>query len=103
MSILGPGADVLTVDGGGTAGYADGRQIFYFDSVASGTNVVSGLTLTGGYLSGYGGAIGLDGGGSSLEVIDMVITGNEAELLRRRRLVQRLLRDASHLGLTHLR
>ena len=80
LSILGPGADVLTVDGGGTAGDADGRQIFYFDNVASGTNVVSGLTLTGGYLSGYGGAIGLDGGGSSLEVRDMVITGNEAEL-----------------------
>jgi len=78
LSIVGPGADVLAVDGGGTAGDGDGNQIFYFDSVTSGTNVVSGLTLTGGYNS-YGGAIGLSDGYASLDVIDMVITGNEAE------------------------
>jgi len=72
LAIQGPGADVLAIDG-------DGRRILNFtDSITSGTNSVSGLTLTGGFTLGNGGAINLDSGGSDLEVTDAVISGNTA-------------------------
>ena len=71
LSILGPGADVLAVDG-------DGNSILDFEGVASGTSTISGLTLTGGYAFD-GGAISFDSAGASLAVADARITGNEAE------------------------
>ena len=70
VSILGPGAGVLAVDG-------DGNSIFQLDGIGSGTSTISGLTLTGAYAE-MGGAIGFYSDGGSLAVADAVITGNEA-------------------------
>jgi parallel beta-helix repeat protein len=78
VAIVGPGAGVITVDGGGTVGNGDGSQIFYFDGVGDGTIAVSGLTLTGGY-NDYGGAIRVYDSDADVILTDLVITSNEAE------------------------
>ncbi len=72
VDIQGPGASVLTVDGGGQF------SLFAFDFTDS---TISGLTLTGGqastqYDSGSGGGIALYGG--TLDASAMVITGNHS-------------------------
>lgn len=71
VSITGPGASALTIDGGGT------KRLLDFVGFAGGTDTVSGLTLTGGY--------NVDGGGIRTNHVDadlvlsgMVITGNVA-------------------------
>ena len=72
VDIVGPGAEILTVDGAGF-------NLFGFENTANST--ISGLTLTGGDATGIfsddsGGAIALYG--SSAAVSAMVITGNTA-------------------------
>jgi len=70
MTIEGPGADVVTIDGGNATG------LFAIDTVVPGAPVtISGLTLTHGR-AGDGGAIFSDD--ALLTVRDSVITGNTA-------------------------
>ena len=67
LGIYGPGARLLTISGGGSS------RIFNDSGVDL---AVSGLTLTGGNTSGYGGAISETSG--SLTVLDSTISGNTA-------------------------
>jgi hypothetical protein len=73
MTITGPGASLLTIDGGPGA-----NRIF---NIAAGKSVtMSNMTLTGGNISGFGnhgGAI-LVNDGSTLDLASMTITGNTA-------------------------
>ena len=81
VAIEGPGATVVTVDGGGTSS-GGGNSIFNFYQIASGTNSVSGLTLTHGTADnddGSGGAITVIDGSSDVNLTDLVITENYAE------------------------
>ncbi len=51
LTIIGPGADILRIDGGGT------DRIFFDDVYAMNTVSISGLELTNGYTTSYGSAI----------------------------------------------
>ena len=86
MSIVGLGAEVLTVDASGndlTPDVNDGKGSRIFSiagpSVASNINVaMSGLTLTGGDSAQAGG--GINGLFANLSLADSTITGNAAAL-----------------------
>jgi hypothetical protein len=69
LTITGSGASVLTIDAAGS-----GRV--FTDSAPSFS--LSGLTLTGGAVSGYGGAIKLTAGNENLTITNSVITGNSS-------------------------
>ena len=71
VTITGPGAALLTIDAAGT-----GRVLTTDPTTGSATVFLSGLTLTGGVVSGVGG--GVDIIANNLTVTDSVITGNSA-------------------------
>ena len=86
VHITGPGASVLTIDGGWRHGdgTSTGHTLFVFDRVysADGTNEISGLTITGGMAEdntdNSGGAIQVYYGSADLLIADSVITANAA-------------------------
>ena len=97
IDLQGPGASVITINGGWTAagGPSVGNSLFVLDDidVAEGASTISGVTLTGGDASGYcdscdedeeyagsGGALRKDHGNADLTIADVVITGNYAGL-----------------------
>ncbi len=72
LTISGPGANVLAVNGEGTG------RIFNFPNALSAGSEISGLTLTGGNAAtGYGG--GIDTQGAPLTLVGDNISGNTAE------------------------
>lgn len=86
VHITGPGASVLTIDGGWRHGdgTSAGHSLFVFDRVysADGTNEISGLTITGGMAEdntdNSGGAIQVYYGSADLLIADSVITANSS-------------------------
>ena len=71
LSIVGPGADQLTIDANGVSRI--------FDLTGSDDVTLQGLTLTGGSTSGTGGAINASGsGGGSLTIRRSTISGNSS-------------------------
>jgi parallel beta-helix repeat protein len=87
IDLQGPGASVITIDGGWTAagGDATGHSLFVFDGiyVAEGASTISGVTITGGNSSNNpdnsGGAIEKYYGDADLTIADVVLTGNFAD------------------------
>jgi predicted outer membrane repeat protein len=86
MNLVGPGAGLLTVEGGiapynGTTQTAN-YQIFSFINGPIGSNAgdnrISGMTLANGYTSGNGGAIYWQISGSNLYLTNCVFIGNQA-------------------------
>src|SRR6516164_5453678 len=67
VTIVGPGANVLALDGNGS------NRVFYVSSSLPVS--ISGLTITNGYASDYGG--GIDNEKSPLTVSNCVVTGNQ--------------------------
>ncbi len=89
IDLQGPGASVITIDGGWAENDANtGHSLFVLDDidVAEGASTISGVTLTGGNAhfydedEGSGGALRKDHGNADLTIADVVITGNYAEL-----------------------
>ena len=89
IDLQGPGASVITIDGGWAENDANtGNSLFVLDDidVAEGASTISGVTLTGGNAhfydedEGSGGALRKDHGNADLTIADVVITGNYAEL-----------------------
>jgi hypothetical protein len=86
IDLQGPGASVITIDGGWTAagGAATGHSLFVLDDidVAEGASTISGVTITGGNGSNNegagGGAIQKYYGDADLTIADVVLTGNYA-------------------------
>ncbi|HBU02459.1 MAG TPA: hypothetical protein DEB20_08005 [Acidimicrobiaceae bacterium] len=87
VDLQGPGASVITIDGGWTAagGPSTGQSLFVLDNlvVADGASTISGVTITGGYprdINGKlnGGALLKDQGDADLTITDVVLTGNYA-------------------------
>lgn len=68
LTIHGPGANVLGVDGGG------GIQVF---RITAGNVIISGLRISNGFVSGAGGGVQVDGGNLTLN--NCLISGNIAE------------------------
>lgn len=68
LTIIGPGAGVLGVDGNGGVG------IF---RLTTGTTAISGLRISNGFVSGAGGGISVDGGNLTLN--NCSISGNDSE------------------------
>ena len=87
IDLQGPGASVITIDGGWTAagGAATGHSLFVLDDidVAEGASTISGVTITGGNGSNNegagGGAIQKYYGDADLTIADVVLTGNFAD------------------------
>lgn len=69
VDILGPGADLLTIDADGAG------RVVLLESTVTGTTI-SGVTLTGGYLSGEAGSAILDASYGNLLLTDVVVEGN---------------------------
>ncbi|WP_165223312.1 choice-of-anchor Q domain-containing protein [Aquisphaera insulae] len=67
VTVIGPGSNMLTVQGNNTSTVFGNAT---WDQPAS----LSGMTITGGHSSGYGG--GLDASGSGLSLTDVVFRGN---------------------------
>ena len=89
IDLQGPGASVITIDGGWAENDANtGHSLFVLDDidVAEGASTISGVTLTGGNAhfydedEGSGGALRKDHGNADLTIADVVITGNYAGL-----------------------
>jgi predicted outer membrane repeat protein len=86
IDLQGPGASVITIDGGWTAagGAATGHSLFVLGDidVAEGASTISGVTITGGNGSNNagagGGAIQKYYGDADLTIADVVLTGNYA-------------------------
>jgi hypothetical protein len=86
IDLQGPGASVITIDGGWTAagGAATGNSLFVLGDidVAEGASTISGVTITGGNGSNNagagGGAIQKYYGDADLTIADVVLTGNYA-------------------------
>lgn len=84
VDLQGPGASVITIDGGWTAagGSSTGHTMFVLDriDVAEGASTISGVTITGGNGSNNedssGGAIQKLYGDADLTIADVVLTGN---------------------------
>lgn len=84
VDLQGPGASVITIDGGWTAagGSSTGHTMFVLDriDVAEGASTISGVTITGGNGSdnedSSGGAIQKLYGDADLTIADVVLTGN---------------------------
>ena len=84
IDLQGPGASVITIDGGWTAagGSATGHTLFVLDNlmVANGASTISGVTITGGNSTDNadrsGGAIQKLYGDADLTIADVVLTGN---------------------------
>lgn len=75
LAVEGPGADVITVDG------VDQWALFNFHQISTGTNRLSGLTLTHGVADNSdssGGAVFVYYGSADLEITDMVLIDNSA-------------------------
>lgn len=72
VNLVGPGASTLTVDAAGAS-----RVFYVFSSTASGDVSISGLTITGGVSSYYGGGIHFHWNGNTT-VDSVVVTGNSA-------------------------
>ena len=73
LDIVGPGSSALTIDAGGNS------RVFYVYGSNSSSNVsISGLTITGGNDTGYGGGINFYGRDDHLTLTDVVITGNSS-------------------------
>ena len=90
IDLQGPGASVITIDGGWTAagGETSGHALFVLDNldVADGASTISGVTITGGnaYIddergTSGGGAISKELGDADLTIANVVLTGNYAE------------------------
>jgi hypothetical protein len=87
IDLQGPGASVITIDGGWTAagGSSTGHTMFVLDDVdvAEGASTISGVTITGGNGSdnrdSSGGAIQKLYGDADLTIADVVLTGNFAD------------------------
>ena len=87
IDLQGPGASVITIDGGWTeaGGPSTGHALFMLDhvDVADGASTISGVTITGGNGTnnedeGSGGAIQKFYGDADLTVADVILTGNFA-------------------------
>jgi len=87
IDLHGPGASVITIDGGWTeaGGPSTGHALFMLDRlyIADGASTISGVTITGGNGTnnedgGSGGAIQKFYGDASLTVADVVLSGNYA-------------------------
>jgi len=87
IDLQGPGASVITIDGGWTAAGGDvtGHSLFVLDHLygADGTTTIAGITITGGNGSnnadeGSGGAIQKFEGDADLTIADVVLSGNYA-------------------------
>ena len=84
IDLQGPGASVITIDGGWTAagGAATGHSLFVLGDidVTEGASTISGVTITGGNGSGNTafGAIAKLYGDADLTITDVVLTGNFA-------------------------
>lgn len=84
IDLQGPGASVITIDGGWTAagGSSTGHTLFVLDDlvVADGASTISGVTITGGNgtdnENNSGGAIQKFYGDADLTIADVVLTGN---------------------------
>jgi hypothetical protein len=70
VTITGPGANAVTLSGGGNTGRL-------FNDAATSLSV-SGMTLTGGVLNGAGAAFNMVNGNETLSITNSVITGNSA-------------------------
>jgi parallel beta-helix repeat protein len=87
IDLQGPGASVITIDGGWTApgGDSAGHALFVLDDidVSEGASTISGVTITGGNGSNNegagGGAIQKYYGDADLTIADVVLTGNFAD------------------------
>jgi hypothetical protein len=87
IDLQGPGASVITIDGGWTdaGGSSTGSTLFVFYDidVAEGASTISGVTITGGNGSNNadnsGGAIQKFYGDADLTIADVVLTGNFAD------------------------
>jgi predicted outer membrane repeat protein len=87
IDLQGPGASVITIDGGWTAAGGDsaGHALFVLDDidVSEGASTISGVTITGGNSSNNpdssGGAIQKYYGDADLTITDVVLTGNFAD------------------------
>jgi hypothetical protein len=87
IDLQGPGASVITIDGGWTAAGGDsaGHALFVLDDidVSEGASTISGVTITGGNGSNNegagGGAIQKYYGDADLTIADVVLTGNFAD------------------------
>ena len=87
IDLQGPGASVITIDGGWTAagGAATGHSLFVLGDidVSEGASTISGVTITGGNSSdnpdNSGGAIQKYYGDADLTITDVVLTGNFAD------------------------
>lgn len=71
ITLQGPGAGALTLDGGSTV------QLLYVTAPLT----VTGLTFTGGYSGSYGGAIQVPGAATPLAVSDCAFTDNASVML----------------------
>jgi WD40 repeat protein len=71
LTINGPGANVLGVDGG------DNVRVFHVSSTGNGTTTISDLRISNGFSSTEGGGVLVDGGDLTLN--NCLITGNNAE------------------------
>ena len=87
IDLQGPGASVITIDGGWTeaGGPSTGHALFMLDHlyIADGASTISGVTITGGNGTnnedeGSGGAIQKFYGDANLTVADVVLSGNYA-------------------------
>jgi len=87
IDLHGPGASVITIDGGWTeaGGPSTGHALFMLDRlyIADGASTISGVTITGGNGTnnedeGSGGAIQKFYGDANLTVADVVLSGNYA-------------------------
>ncbi|CAB4563492.1 unannotated protein [freshwater metagenome] len=87
IDLRGPGASVITINGGWTEAGGDltGHSLFVLDHlyVADGASTISGVTITGGNGSnnadeGSGGAIQKYEGNADLTIADVVLSGNYA-------------------------
>jgi parallel beta-helix repeat protein len=73
VDVQGPGAAQLSVSGNNAS------QVFYVKSPASGSVTISGLTLTGGFSSGHGGAIEDTAILTNFTLSGLVVSGNHAD------------------------
>ena len=82
IDLQGPGASVITINGGWTeaGGETAGHTLFVLDGidVAEGATTISGVTIIGGNGSSSGGAIGSFYGDADLTIADVVLSGNFA-------------------------